>query len=83
MIWEIRPGARCAAGQHPRFYIACGRGEWERPHRAGRMNIRFTAYDTARRPCAAKKTNAGALYLRDRAQRDELLRLRRRPSTAR
>ncbi|MCB0021666.1 MAG: hypothetical protein KDD91_01385, partial [Caldilinea sp.] len=61
MIWEIGQvlGARPASIHE--FYIARGRGEWEN-RTVPAMNIRFTAYDTARAALrAAKKTNAGAL----------------------
>ncbi len=61
LIWEIGQvlGARPASIHE--FYIARGRGEWQN-RTVPAMNIRFTAYDTARAALrAAKKTNAGAL----------------------
>ena len=61
MIWEIGQvlGARPASIHE--FYIARGRGEWK-DRTVPAMNIRFTAYDTARAALrAAQKTNAGAL----------------------
>ena len=61
MIWEIGQvlGARPASIHE--FYIARARGEWQN-RTVPAMNIRFTAYDTARAALrAAKKTHAGAL----------------------
>ena len=61
MIWEIGQALGARPASIHEFYIACGRGEWQ-DRTVPAMNIRFTAYDTARAALrAAQKTNAGAL----------------------
>lgn len=61
MIWEIGQALGARPASIHEFYIARGRDEWK-DRTVPAMNIRFTAYDTARAALrAAQKANAGAL----------------------